>query len=252
MTLVEPTRPGRRRSSSCTAAALVVLCLAGATACSSDGEGAESVTSTTDGATREPNGSDRSESGESASSDGGPAPDPADGRRAEDLSSADVPGTTGVPGTGDEPSTPPPTAVPPEAIDDGIAVPDGDEPMVLGPLGSTEIELDTGDGTVQIGAADVPDLIPAAFPRPADLVVQIASGTEASAGFTGVSRLEFDELVQLYREGLLAAGYELLDDTVTPGSLAVFAFDGPDSSGDVVLSTPAPGGGTSVIVTFDR
>lgn len=224
-------------------ATLVALCLVGAAACSSADE-ETSNTSPAPATSTEPDASaDRDDVDR----------DDVDRDGAEDGSSdrGDDPASDGDPtDTGGE--TTPTTSVPPEAADEGLAAPDGDEPTVLGPLGSTEVELDTGDGTVQIGAGDVPDLIPVAFPQPDDLVVQIASDTDGSAGYSGVSRIGFDDLLQLYRDGLPAAGYDLIDDTVTAGSLAVLAFDGPDGSGEVVLSTPAPGGGTSVIVTFER
>ena len=105
---------------------------------------------------------------------------------------------------------------------------------------------------MQIGGGDVPDLVPATFPRPADLVVQTTSETADAAGFTGVSELGFDELTQLYRDGLPAAGYEVTEGNFIADTIAVFGFDAPTGTGEVVISSPAPGGGQSLIVTFER
>lgn len=122
---------------------------------------------------------------------------------------------------------------------------------MLGPLGSTEVELDTGEGTVQIGSGEVPDVVAEGFPVPDDLTVQLSTDVGDQAGFSGVSQQSFDELVELYRTGLPAAGYEVTEDQFVAGRLAVFSFDGPDGSGSVVISS-APGGGQSVLVTFER
>ena len=130
-------------------------------------------------------------------------------------------------------------------------IPEGDEPEVLGPLGDTEIELDTDDGVVQIGAGDIPDLVPAAFPVPDDLVVQLASQAGDDAGFSGVSEVEFEDLVDFYAVELAAAGYETEQTQFVDGVVAVFEFVGPDGSGSVAV-TVAPGGGRNVLVTFSE
>lgn len=215
--------------------AVGAACLLGSAACSSDADRAEPAASSATAST---------------------APDAAD----EALDDTTLPATVGpstpvAPSPTNRPvttSSAPLPGAPPITTDDGITAPAGDEPIVLGPLGSTEIELDTGGGTVQIGGGDVPDLVPATFPRPADLVVQTASETGEAAGFTGVSQLGFDALAELYRDGLAAAGFEVTEETFADGSVAVFGFDGPDGRGEVVISSPAPGGGQSVIVTLER
>ena len=58
-------------------------------------------------------------------------------------------------------------------------------------------------------------------------------------------------IVELYRAGLPAAGYVVEEGQFIDGVVAVFAFDGPNGNGDVVLSA-SPRGGTDVIVTFER
>lgn len=128
-------------------------------------------------------------------------------------------------------------------------LPEGDEPEVLGPLGDTEIELETDEGVVQIGSGDVPDVVPAGFPLPDDLVVQLASQAGDEAGFSGVSEVEFDELVDFYAVELAAAGYETEQTQFVDGVVAVFEFVGSAGGGSVAISS-APGGGRSVLVTF--
>jgi hypothetical protein len=124
------------------------------------------------------------------------------------------------------------------------------EPQGLGPLGSTEIEIDTGSGTVQIGDGDVPDVVPLEFPLPRDLDVQIASDLGDQVGFSGVSQLGFDELVALYRTGLSTGPFEVVAERIVNDTVAVFTFDGDAGEGEVAISG-APGGGHSVLVTFE-
>lgn len=130
-----------------------------------------------------------------------------------------------------------------------IVVPEGDEAEVLGPLGETELEVETDDGLVQIGVAEVPDNVAPSFPIPDDLVVQIASASGSNAGFSGVSELSFDELREFYEEQLTAAGYEWTQEQLVDGVVVVYSFDGSDGAGDVAISS-APSGGRSVLVTF--
>lgn len=138
---------------------------------------------------------------------------------------------------------------PPTATDFDRALPEGDEPEVLGPLGQTQVDVETDDGAVQIGAAAVPDVVDDAFPIPSDLQVQISSQEGDVAGFSGVSQLTFDDLVDFYETTLPAAGYEAELGRFVDGVVAVFDFSGRDGEGQVAIST-APGGGHSVLVTF--
>ena len=140
-------------------------------------------------------------------------------------------------------------SIPVDSILDGRVVPEGDEPLVLGPLGETEAEFETEDGGVQIGAAEVPEAVAASFPVPDDLDVQIASQAGEAAGFSGVTDLGFDELAAFYDTELPAAGYESTQSQFVDGVIAVYDFEGPDGSGQVAISS-APGGGHSVLVTF--
>jgi hypothetical protein len=128
-------------------------------------------------------------------------------------------------------------------------LPEGDEPEVLGPLGETEVEFETDDGAVQIGAAEVPAAVADNFPIPDDLMVQIASQAGDDAGFSGVTELTFEELVAFYDIELDTAGYESSRTRWVDGVVAVYEFGGPEGTGSVAISS-APGGGRSVLVTF--
>ena len=125
------------------------------------------------------------------------------------------------------------------------------DPTTFGELGETDAVI-TGDrGTLQIGDVDLPASLAADFPLPDDLAVVLASEVDDSLGFTGSTALGFDDAVGLYRAGLPAAGYVVEAGQFIDGVVAVFAFDGPNGNGDVVLSA-SPRGGTDVIVTFER
>lgn len=131
-------------------------------------------------------------------------------------------------------------------------LPEGGDPDTLGPLGETEVELTTDEGNVQIGSADVPDQVPESFPIPDDLVVRLASETDEAAGFSGSTALDFDAVVVFYEEGLEAAGYEVEQRQFIDGTVAVFAFSGPEGRGDVAISSTPGGPGQDVLVTFRR
>jgi hypothetical protein len=133
--------------------------------------------------------------------------------------------------------------------DDGLLVPSGEQPEVLGPLGETELTLETDEGIVEIGTGSVPALVPDTFPIPDDFVVQLTTSTDAEAGFSGQTELTFDELVTLYRDGLAVAGYEVQQEQFIDGTLAVYAFKRAEVNGSVAISG-APGGGRSVLVTI--
>lgn len=118
-----------------------------------------------------------------------------------------------------------------------------------GPLGSTVIELDTGEGSVQIGGGVVPESL-AGLPVPDDLEVQLASETDAAAGFTGVSTKSVVDLAGFFRDSLSSAGYRITSDQSPSTNIVLLAFDGDGGSGDVALSGAPGGSGTTVIVTF--
>ncbi|HSM66646.1 MAG TPA: hypothetical protein VK860_10100, partial [Ilumatobacteraceae bacterium] len=106
--------------------------------------------------------------------------------------------------------------------------PEGDEPTVLGPLGSSDSEFETEDGLVQIGSAEVPDTFADSFPIPDGVDVQLASQTGTQAGFSGVTDLTFVELVSFYETELPAAGYGVERSSFVDGVVAVFDFEGAD------------------------
>ncbi len=147
-------------------------------------------------------------------------------------------------------ATPPVTQLSPEALDELGAL---DQPATggesTGPLGGTVLELDTGDGTVQIGEGEVPASMEG-LPVPDDLVVELSSSTDEAAGFSGISAESVDDLAEFYREELASAGFQLVGDEAPSASVIVLRFEGVTGAGDVALSA-APGGvGTTVIVTF--
>lgn len=136
------------------------------------------------------------------------------------------------------------------------AVPDSSlvappDPTVFGELGETDVTI-TGDrGTLQLGDVDRPAGLDPDFPLPDDLAIVLASEVEGSLGVTGQSGVAFDDAIAFYRSRLPSAGYDVEERQFVEGVVAVFAFDGPNGSGDVAVSA-GPGGGTTVIVTFER
>lgn len=160
----------------------------------------------------------------------------------------------------DEAGSPSPTTVPqpvPGATDavDRPPVPDGSGGESLGPLGSTDVELETEEGTVQIGDADVPELA-AGFPVPDGLDVQLASETGTDAGFSGVAPESVASYADFYRSALPDAGYDITserqpgaDDDADP-SVVLFTFESDDRMGDIVIAQAPGGTDTSIIVTI--
>jgi hypothetical protein len=140
---------------------------------------------------------------------------------------------------------------PVESVLDEQELPDGGEPQVLGPLSQADAEFETEGGGVSLGDAEVPDAVSASFPVPDGLDVQLASQVGEAAGFSGVTDLGFDALVAFYDTELPAAGYESTRSQFVDAVIAVYDFDGPDGSGQVAISS-APGGGHSVLVTYER
>jgi hypothetical protein len=134
--------------------------------------------------------------------------------------------------------------------EDGLALPVGEDPETLGPLGESTQVLQTEEGAIEIGAGTVPANVPSVFPIPEDFVVEISSIEGTAAGFSGRSEFSFDELVEFYVNGLEAAGFEIVEQRLVSGSVAVYSFTGPDGDGSIAISG-APGGGQSLLVTFE-
>lgn len=153
---------------------------------------------------------------------------------------------------------------PREAEPTPTAVPVDDEPTDLdrppqppdsagestGPIDDAEVELETDEGTVQIGEAEVPEAAQTGFPIPDDLDVQLASDAGSDVGFTGVSAMSVDDLIGFYEVGLVAAGFTITDSQVVEGSLAVYSFESDTAEGQVAISEAPGGEGSSVLVTL--
>lgn len=120
----------------------------------------------------------------------------------------------------------------------------------LGPLGETELDIETDDGRVQIGTAELPALA-SAVPLPDGLELLLASETEADATYSGESSATSAELLGFYETALPDAGFDVTDVERASDSVAVLRFSGDGLDGEVVLSD-APSGGTTVIVAVTR
>ncbi len=144
--------------------------------------------------------------------------------------------------------TPTPIAVEPSDLDRPIPE-GGNTTETFGPLGETEAEFDTDEGSVQIGSGEIPDGA-AEFPVPDDLEIQLASETEADLGFSGLTATGFADLVTFYEEGIPAAGFEILGSDVVDDVFAVFTFSSDTQVGQVAISQ-APGfDGWTVLVNL--
>lgn len=152
-----------------------------------------------------------------------------------------------------DPREAPPATSDPRALAttaDGLALPDGEDPDVIGPLGEATAEFETEEGSVEIGAGTVPELVPGAFPLPDDFVVELATQTDADAGFSGRSQQSFDDLVDFFSVELIERGFDV-EQRVRTASVVVFDFAELEGEGSVAISS-APGGGQSILVTFER
>ena len=152
----------------------------------------------------------------------------------------------------DEAPAPTPTATPESVEPSELNRPipeEGNTTETFGPLGETEAEFETEEGDVQIGSGDIPDGA-AEFPVPEDLEVQLASETETDLGFSGVTAMDFGELVAFYEDGIPAAGFEILGTDITEDVFAVFTFESDTQVGQVAISQ-APGfDGWTVLVNL--
>lgn len=147
-------------------------------------------------------------------------------------------------------SSPPVTQLSSEVLEElGSLAPPTAGGESTGPLGSIVLELDTGDGTVQIGQGEVPESLQA-LPVPDDLAIQLASETDDAAGFTGLSTRSVDDLATFFREGLESAGYRITREESPSPTVVLFTFESDDGSGDVALSEAPANAGTTVVVTF--
>lgn len=225
--------PIRRRLS----VAALVLCvgLFGA-GCSSDDEDASAqvVPSEIDDAARV------QESSEGESSDAG-----------SDTGSDDTePSPTPAPSATASPTVTPVPAATPTPEPERTEPEPGTGGQSTGPLDEADIEIETDEGTIQIGEADVPDGVDAAFPLPDDFEVQLSSATEDQFGFSGVTALSLDDLKAFYSEGLVAAGYDVSATQEVEGVLAVYSFEADGVEGDVAISQEPGGDGSSILVTI--
>lgn len=173
--------------------------------------------------------------------------DASDGTDSSPVDSTSTPTTT-VDRLEAPPGTTDPRAL--ATTEDGLALPEGEEPEVIGPLGEATAEFETEEGSVEIGEGTVPDMVPRAFPLPDDFIVELATETGTDAGFSGRSEQSFGDLVDFFSFELIDRGFDA-EQRVSAESLAVFDFSGPEGQGSVAISS-APGGGRSILVTFER
>ncbi len=131
-----------------------------------------------------------------------------------------------------------------------VTVPEGVGGEAIGPLGSTQLRVETDEGTVQIGSGSVPERLASGFPLPSDFVVQLASETSTDLGFSGTSDLAFDELVELYESGLPEAGYVIVSVDRSGSEFAVFEFRNDLGVGQVAISNASGTAAHTVIVAF--
>lgn len=171
---------------------------------------------------------------------------------SDDLDDASVEGSAPTTTVIVDPTETPATTTNPRELavtEDGLALPEGEEPEVIGPLGDSTAQFETGDGSVEIGAGTVPEMVPPEFPLPVDFVVELATQTGTDAGFSGRSEQPFDDLVDFFSVGLVERGFDA-EQRVGTATVAVFDFSGPEGEGSVAISS-APGGGQSILVTFE-
>jgi hypothetical protein len=150
----------------------------------------------------------------------------------------------------------PTTIVDPDLdVADSTSVPGGATPTTdaggesLGPLSDPDldVEIETDEGTVQIGDAEVPAGLDPAFPLPDDLGVQLASETTTDIGFSGTTAQSIGELTEFYATELPRSGYTITETQIVEGVLAVFTFEGRDRFGQVAISE-TPGAATSTVL----
>lgn len=119
-----------------------------------------------------------------------------------------------------------------------------------GPLEDADVQIETEEGTIQIGVAEVPAGVSGDFPIPSDLDVQLSSATDTDFGFSGVSAMTVAELAEFYASALPDAGYEITDRQQAEGVLAVYSFERAGEQGQVAISSAPGGTGSSVLVTI--
>jgi hypothetical protein len=132
----------------------------------------------------------------------------------------------------------------------GVSPPVDGGGVALGPLGETDVDVETDAGTVQIGTADVPAGVDPEFPLPDDLDVQLASETPTDLGFSGVTSIGIDALVDFYANELPLAGYTVTGTQLIEGVLGVFTFEGRGQFGQVAISETPGASTTTLLVTL--
>lgn len=165
---------------------------------------------------------------------------------------------TGVPGTSTAPVEIDPTTtegqqageLPPEARDElgPTAAPEAGGEST-GPLGRTRLDIETEEGSLQVGVGEVPASA-AGFPLPVDMVVELASETPDATGFSGTSQGSVDDLAEFYRTSLPEAGYSVVEEQTPTPTVVLIEFEGASDRGDIALSGAPGGEGTTVIVTL--
>lgn len=161
-----------------------------------------------------------------------------------------------TPTSGTVDPSPTTTVVPTPLPTNEVAVPsDGAGGESLGPLGSTDVELTSEDGSVQIGSADLPGLA-GGFPLPDGIELELASETATDAGFSGVAPGSVLEQADFFRVALPAAGFTIIEERRPTGdddpdpAVVLLTIESADLEGEIAI-TSAPGGeGASIIVAI--
>lgn len=117
----------------------------------------------------------------------------------------------------------------------------------LGPLDGNDLEVETEDGTVQIGNAELPGGLDSTFPLPDGLAIDLASETSTDLGFSGTTSASLDDLADFFAAELPAAGYDISSTQVLEETFVAYAFDGSDGVGQIIISQ-SPGGQSRTVV----
>ncbi|MCU0261207.1 MAG: hypothetical protein MUE78_09330 [Ilumatobacteraceae bacterium] len=136
-------------------------------------------------------------------------------------------------------------------IDESTPLGSSDLGQSTGPLGSTRLDIETDEGSMQIGGGEIPSSA-AGFPLPAGFELQLSSETDDATGFSGVVASSVDEVAGFFRQELPVAGFDIVDDQAPTPAVVLIRFSSDDDDGEVAISGAPGGAGTTVVVTLSR